>query len=65
MAIICFVSHRPPSRDGGSVSRAQKKKEKKNEEKESTDCENLGPRESLVVKSTGMSSCTSCKITLS
>ena len=26
--IKCFVSHRPPSREGGSVGRAKKKKKK-------------------------------------
>ena len=27
--IKCFVSHRPPSREGGSVGRAKKKKKKR------------------------------------
>ena len=29
--IKCYVSHRPPSREGGSVGRAKKKKKKWNE----------------------------------
>ena len=29
--IKCFVSHRPPSREGGSVGRAKKNKQTKNE----------------------------------
>ena len=28
--IKCFVSHRPPSREGGSVGRAKKKKKRMN-----------------------------------
>ena len=32
--IKCFVSHRSPSREGGSVGRAKKKKKEKKEKKE-------------------------------
>ena len=36
--IKCFVSHRPSSREGGSVGRSGKKKEKKKKKEWTHDC---------------------------